>query len=230
MQPSSSSQATGNGALIRLGGLSVLLALSIHIYVNGALKQFPPDTPAPGELAAYLSREAGTWAIVHGLKYLALVGLVIFAAGAYARTGRSRGGVGAGWGVVGLLGTSIHVTNAMIANGIEVTAFYDFTRLSEDSSLFWLLFNTVRVLFTAEIVAWGLVILGFSMAGARAAALPRWIIALGLVSAAACLLSGVFVVSVLKDGWAVVPMDIASLSGLAWFASAGVFLLLRGDS
>jgi hypothetical protein len=183
------------------------------------------------ELQAYLSAEAGTWAIVHGLKYLALVGLVLFAAGVYARTSRTGGGVlDGGWGVVGLLGTAIHVTNAMVANGIEVLAFYDFARLSEEPNLFWLLFYVVRVLFTAEIVAWGLVIFGFSMAGYQSARLPRWITALGFVSAAACMTSGVFIVSVLTEGWATTIMNVAALSGLAWFASVGIFMLLRGES
>ena len=88
----------------------------------------------------------------------------------------------------------------------------------------------VRVLFTAEIVAWGVVIFGFSMAGSQSATLPRWITLFGFVSAVACMISGVSVVSVLNDGWAVVPMNIASLMGLVWFASAGVFMMRRGDS
>jgi hypothetical protein len=224
------SKSGSHGGFIRSGGVVVLLALGIHVFVNGALKQFPPDNPSLPELQAYLAAEAGTWAIVHGLKYLALVGLVLFSAAAYVRTSRADNGVGVGWGVVGLLGTAIHVTNALIANGIEVFAFYDFSLLSEEASLFWLLFHMVRVLFTAEIVAWGVFILGFSMAGFQSARLPRWITLLGIACSAACMLSGVFVVSILKDGWAVTLMDVAALSGLAWFASTGVFMMLRGDA
>jgi hypothetical protein len=219
-----------NDGLIRFGGLSVILALLLHVILNGAVKQFPPQNPSLAELQAYLSAEASTWAIVHGLKYLALVGLVFFAAGLFARTSSTRGRAIAGWGVVGLLGTAIHVTNAVIANGIEILAFFDFSRLSEDPTLFWLLFHLVRVLFTAEIVAWGLVIFGFSMAGFQSAALPKWIAALGFFSSAACLMSGVFVVSVLTDGWATILMEVAGLTGLAWFACVGVYMMMRGDS
>ncbi len=50
------------------------------------------------------------------------------------------------------------------------------------------------------------------------------------VGARPCLLAGAFTVSVLKGGWASPVMDVASLAGLAWFASAGVFMTLRGDS
>lgn len=221
---------SANGGLIRIGGVAVVLALSIHVFVNGVLKEFPPEDPSLLELQAYLAAEAGTWAIVHGLKYLALVGLVLFSAGVYSRTCRIRGGLGAGWGVVGLLGTAIHVTNAMVANGIEILAFYDFSRLSEEPSLFWLAFYMVRVLFTAEIVAWGVVIFGFSMAGFQSATLPRWITFLGFVCSGACMVAGVFVVSVLTEGWASMLMDVAALTGLAWFASVGVFMMIRGDS
>jgi hypothetical protein len=224
------STGSANGGLIRIGGLAVVLALSIHLFVNGVLKEFPPEDLSLLELQAYLAAEEGTWAIVHGLKYLALVGLVLFSAGVHARTCRMRGGLGAGWGVVGLLGTAIHVTNAMIANGIEILAFYDFSRLSEEPSLFWLVFYMVRVLFTAEIVAWGIVILGFSMAGFRSKTLPWWITSLGFVGSGACFVSGVFVVSVLTEGWASMLIDVANLTGLTWFASVGVFMMMRGDS
>jgi hypothetical protein len=225
-------QATAkqDGRLIRIGGLAVLVALGIHIFVNGFLKVVPPENPSLQELKDYLTAEAGTWAIVHGLKYLALVGLTVFAAGVYSRTCRTRGAPGVGWGVLGLLGTAIHVTNAMIANGIEVMAFYDFTLLSEEPSLFWLLYRTVRVLFTAEFVAWGVVIFGFSMAGFQSRTLPRWIAALGFFNATACMVSGVFVVSVLTDGWATMVVDVAALTGLAWFACVGVYMLMKGES
>ena len=83
---------------------------------------------------------------------------------------------------------------------------------------------------TAEVVAWGLVIFGFSMAGFQSRRLPRWISVLGFISAAACVFSGVLIVSILTEGWAVLVIDAATLTGLAWFASVGVFMVLRGDS
>jgi hypothetical protein len=221
---------SGNRHLIRIGGLAILVGLGLHIYLNGFLKEFPPEHPTLAELQDYFAAEAGTWAIVHGLKYLALVSLVIFAAAVFTRTCLTRGVSGIGWGVIGLLGSAIHVTNALITNGIEAFAFYDFAKLSEEANLFWLLFYLVRVLFTAEIVAWGLTIFGFSMAGRQSSTLPWWITWLGFICAGACMFSGVFFVSVLKGGWASVFMEIATLMGLAWFAAVGFLMLLRGDS
>jgi len=52
-----------------------------------------------------------------------------FSAGLFVKTyhtGRSLG-----WGIVGLLGAAMMMTNLLITNGIEILAFYDFTRLSE---------------------------------------------------------------------------------------------------
>jgi hypothetical protein len=230
MHETTTSTKQQNGGLIRLGGLTVILGLLIHIILNGAIKKFPPQSPSLIELQAYLSAEANTWAIVHGLKYVALVGLVFFAAGLFTRTCCTHRRQAVGWGILGLLGSAIHVTNAMIANGIEILAFFDFDRLSEDPTLFWLLFHLARVLFTAEIVAWGLVIFGFSMAGSKSVTLPKWITGLGFFSAALCLVSVVFVVSVLTDGWATMLMDVAAVTGLVWFASVGVYMMMRGSS
>jgi len=224
------SGTTDRSRLIRVGGIAVILALAIHIYANGFLKTFPPTAPTATELERYLALERGTWAIVHGIKYVALVGLVLFAAAVHARIGGGRDQGDAGWGIVGLLGAGIHVANALIANGIEVFAFYDFSRLSEDPNLFWLVFHMVRVLFTAEIVAWGVFIFGFSMAGHQTGRLPRWLNLLGFGGAGAYLIAAAFVVSVLDGGWASPVMDAASLAGLAWFASVGLYITLRGDA
>lgn len=215
---------------IRLGGLSVLVGLTIHIVVNMVLKEFPPEDPSLAELHSYLLDEAGTWALVHGLRYVALAGLLLFSASLFIRTCGARVSSSTGWGIVGLLGTSIHVANAFITNGIETLAFLDFSLLSEKPELFWLVFNTTRVLFTAEIAAWAVVIFGFSMAGLQSSMLPKWIVGLGMLSSTASILSGVFIVSILTDGWAVMLIEIAALTGLAWFACVGIYMMLRGSS
>ncbi len=220
---------TGGGRFIRLGGLAVLLAVLIHILVNGFLKQFPPENPSPTELEAYLSAEVGTWAIVHGLRYPALVGLVLFAAAAYIRTCRSNAASVVGWGIVGLLGVTIQAANAFVANAIEIMAFRDFSQLSESSDLFWVLFYTVRVLFTAELTAWGLVTFGFSMAGFQSRSLPRWLAFLGLASGILCLGSGILVYPVIGGSGVAIVVDIAALGGLLWFVCTGIVMLVKGD-
>ncbi len=220
----------GQAGLIRLGGLAIILGLAIHVILNSVVKTFPPENPTVTELQAYLSNEAGAWAIVHGFRYIAFTCIVLFAGGLFSRTCCTRTGSTTGWGVVGLLGTAMFVTNGMITNGVETLAFLNISLLSEQQGLFWLLFRLTRVLFTAEIVTWSILILGFSVAGWRSATIPRWLAAFGLLNVFAGLLSGCFIVSILTEGWATIFIDVASLTGLVWFACAGVYMLMRGES
>jgi hypothetical protein len=213
-----------------LGGLAIIVGLAIHVVLNSVLKEFPPENPTVTELKAYLSNEAGTWAIVHGFRYVAFACIVLFAAGLFSRTCCTRPAQTTGWGVVGLLGTSIFVASGVITNGIEMLAFLNTDLLAEQQELFWLLFRLTRVLFTAEVVTWSFVIFGFSVAGWRSNTIPKWLTALGLLNAASGMLSGAFIVSVVSDGWATILMDVAALTGLVWFAGAGVYMLIRGES
>jgi hypothetical protein len=222
-------ESTGDHSrFIRFGGSALLLGFLIHIVANGVLKEFPPEDPTLEELRAYLSDEASTWALVHGLRYVAFVCIAFFAAALFMRTCRTWGSRSTGWGFVGLLGAALHVTTGTITNGIEVLAFMDFGRLSEDPKLFWLVFHLTRVLFTGEIVAWGLTIGGFSAAGWQSATLPRWLTILGFLGAIGSLACGVFIVSILSDGRAVPLVEISSLGCLTWFRFTGVLMAARG--
>ncbi len=227
---STKTDGQGQAGLIRLGGLAIIVGLAIHVVLNSVLKEFPPEDPTVTELQAYLSNEAGTWAIVHGFRYVAFACIILFAAGLFSRTCCTRTAQTTGWGVVGLLGTAIFVTNGVIANGIEILAFLNIDLLSKQQELFWLLFRLTRVLFTAEVVTWSFVILGFSIAGWRSSTIPKWLVALGLLNVAAGMLSGGFIVSVITHGWATIFMQVAALTGLVWFACVGVYMLIRGES
>ena len=223
-------KAEAHGALIRLGGLALLIGFAIHIFANTVIKQMPPDDPSADELAAYLTAEAHSWAIVHGMRYIAIVCIAVFASALFARTCCLRTVRPIPLGVIGLLGAILMLTNLMLTNGIETFIFLDDDLASGNSNIFWALFNTTRVLFTAEVMTWGVFIGGFSAAGWQSASLPKWLTIFGVVPAVFGILSGAFVVSILNDGRATLLIDIASLSGLVWFMSAGMFLLIRGDS
>jgi len=188
----------------------------------------PPADLGPAELRTYLSNEAGTWALVHGLRNLALPCLVVFAAALFVRTCCLRTSSATGLGLVGLLGSAMQVINAFVTNAIESFLLLDADQLADEPEQFEVLFQITRFLFTAEIVTWAVFILGFSLAGWISRTLPRWISALGALSATAGLLSGAFVVSVFTGGPAVWLIDVAALSGLAWFASTATYLIARG--
>ena len=220
-----------NSIFTRIGGLALLCGLSIHIVVNMVMKKFPSEDLSLPELQTYLLEESGTWAIVHGLRYIALPCLLIFAASLFMRIrGGSSSTSSTGWGILGLLGIAVHVTNAFINNGIETFLFLAPGKLSGNPDLFWLLYYTTRTIATAEIAIWSVVIFGFSMAGLLSSMIPKWIVWLGILSAIACILSGVFIVSILTGGWAVMIIEIAALTGMAWFLCVGIHMLIKGNS
>lgn len=221
-------QSPDHGRFIRLGGVAILVGFLIHMLVNGVLKQFPPEDPTLDELRAYLSEEAGTWAAVHGLRYVAFSCIAVFAAALYMRTCRDGRACSTGWGLVGLLGAGVHVTSGVITNGIETLAFTDFGLLSEEPKLFWLVFYLTRVLFTGETVAWGLLIGGFSAAGWQSGTLPRWLTIPGVLVAIGSFGCSLFIVSILEDGGAVPLIEITTLGCLAWFLTTGALLAFRG--
>ena len=229
---SASQGASGNGQtkFVQLGGLALLVGFAIHIIANSVIKRFPPEDPSLDQLRAYLTAEVDSWALVHGVRYIAIVSIAVFAAALFARTCCTRVSRPVGWGVVGLLGATMWLANLFITNGIETFVFLGPEIVSANADLFWAFFKATRVLFTAEIVAWGVLIGGFSVAGWLSDTLPKWLCAFGLVPATFGILSGVFVVSILTDGWATWLIIVASLCGLAWFVCAGFYLLLRGDS
>ena len=212
---------------IRLGGFLILFGLAVHIVANMALKTFPEEGFTLVELKRYFLDEKGAWTIIHGLRYVAIVCIIIFSAALFTTTRGTRSSSATGWGLVGLLGTGLMMANLMITNGIEILAFHGFEELSEKEEHFWLLFNLTRILFTSEIIAWSLLILGFTMAGKISAALPKWLVLMGLLSALLCFLSAVFVVSVLANGWASILIEFASLTGLLWFICVGLYMLFR---
>lgn len=216
---------------IRLGGIAILLGLAIHIIANMFLKTFPSENFTPTELKEYLANEASTWEVVNGIRYLAIACIIIFSSALFIRTREKASTTSLGWGIVGLMGCILMMSNLMIANGIETLAFLNYNGLSEQEESFWLLFYVSRVLFTAEMIAWSILIFGFSMAGMYSNTIPKGLVILGTVSAVACLTSSLFVVNIMNGGWAEIIIEVASLTGLLWFIGMGFYILfLKGKS
>jgi hypothetical protein len=122
------------------------------------------------------------------------------------------------------------VVNLLITNGIETLIFMDFDRLSQQTDTFFTLFYLTRTLFTAEIVAWAVIYLGFGVAGLLSATLPKWIAWLGFFSAANGILTGVFIVPIMNEEWPGIFVALAALPGTLWFIIVSIYMLRRGDS
>ena len=212
---------------IRIGGLAILVGMLIHIILNMVLKVMPPENPTQTELREYLANESGSWTIIHGFRYIAFICIVLFSAGMFMRTSSINRPHASGWGLVGLLGTALFVTNGILTNGLEMFIMHD-PDISTQPVLFLFLFRLTRVLFTAEVVLWSILILGFSMAGYYSGSVPKWLSILGFINVTAGILMAGFIVVVINGGWALLFADIAALSGLAWFTWSGIYILIRG--
>ncbi len=228
--PVTDSSSRDHTGLIRLGGIAMLAGMVIHIVANAVLKVLPPENPSLAELQTYLSDEAGNWAIVHGVRYVAMVCIVLFVSGLFVRTCCIRSNSTTGWGIVGLLGAGMMVVNLLITNGIETLIFMDFDRLSQQADTFFTLFYLTRTLFTAEIVAWAVLYLGFGVAGLLSATLPKWIVWLGFFATVNGILTGVFIVPIMNEEWPGIFAALAALPGLIWFVSVSVYMVWRGSS
>jgi len=214
---------------IRSAGLALLVAFAIHIVANSVVKVVPPVDPTLSELQVYLEAERDSWALVHGMRFAAVAGLALFYSGLMARFRlRNRPNSG-GWEYCGFTGGLLHISILFIANSIETFAFLGFHFLADNPELFWSVYYSTRVLFNAEILAWAIAILGFSLAGWFSGALPRWISILGFVASPLGLISGIFVAaSMLGNSW-ISPVDaVAAPASLLWFLSTGFWLMWRG--
>jgi hypothetical protein len=217
----------GGAGLVRLGGAGVLVSIFVHAVVNWALKEFPSPSLSEAQLDAYMTDQLDTWAIVHGARAVAVVGMVLFAAGLFERTS-CRSDAARGWGVVGLLGTAMLATNLMITNGLETLGYLGIDLLRQNQELFWLLRNVTRTLFTTELTSWVLVFVGFSVAGWLSRSMPRWLVLLGCASAVGAMVSVVFIVDTLGSGWTAAVAPVTGFAGMIWFGSLGVLMLIQG--
>lgn len=215
--------------LVKLGGVAGLVTIAVHMVVNMVLKSFPADNLTADQLMAYFQKEASTWAIVHGLRYFAIAGIVFMVVGLYLRTNRQSAVLSDGWGLIGLVGATLWLANLTITNGIEMFAFLDFGSMSNKPDLFWLVFYMTRVLFSAEMIAWVIVTFGFSMSGLRSRTLPSWISYAGLFLSLIGFVASITIVDSLHGGWTSILASVAAFGIILWFISASVYMLIRGD-
>lgn len=215
--------------LIRIGGLAGLSAIVVHMIVNMFLKTFPSESFTAPELEMYFRQEAGTWEVVHGLRYLAMAGIVFMVTGLYLKTGTDGAKSENGWRLIGLLGATMWLANLMITNGIEMFAFLDYESMDSNPALFWMIFDMTRVLFGAEIIAWTLVAFGFSMAGKRSRKFPAWLSYVGILMAVGGFIASITIVNVLKDGWTSYILLVAAFGIIFWFASASVNMIRKDN-
>lgn len=214
--------------IVRVGGLAGFLILGIVLVVTFVLFEPPPEGGAAlADPKTYISEQAGRMAIVNGLRNLMFFSLLCWAAGLYTFTRRSATHVTNGWGVLGLLGAAAAAIVTTIANSVETAIFLNYGGVSEQRDMFVLLWGLTRALYVVPQVGTAAYAAGFSLAGWWSGALPRWLVALGLIVAAACLITCVGVVSAMTGGWADKVQIVAVLLTLVWLLCTSVLMVRR---
>jgi len=221
----------GIDSLIRIGGLGGFLSTVLYFLINYVVKELPPPETTPiAEFQAYLTRAAGSWGVAHGLRYATFFLFALFAAGLFSRVRTRAVESGTAWGVLGLLGAGLLLAIGTVTNTIETFLFFDHERISQSPDFFWLLYVLTRFLFSSATLSWGLVTLGFGIATLLSRALPRGIALLGVVAGAGGILSAVFLVVMMRGGWAeYVFAPVALFGTLAWLVASGIVMMLRGS-
>jgi hypothetical protein len=218
----------GETAIVRVGGLLGLLIVGIALVNPFVLYEPPPGGGAAlAEPKTYISDQAGRMAIVNGLRNLMFFCLLFWAAGLYPFTRRSATPATNAWGFLGLAGAAAAATTATIANGVETAIFLNYGGVSEQRDVFRLLWGLTGVLYVVPQVGTAAMSAGFSLAGWWSGALPRWLVALGLIVAAACLLTCVGIVSTMTGGWADKVQIVAVVLTLLWLLCTSVLMVRR---
>jgi hypothetical protein len=209
-----------DGALVRLGGLSGLLAVvaMIPAYLVGY-----PDAPgSPLEAQSYFGGGLGTFVFSNGILPLFHIFFFILFLGVLYGVLRSAGnearGVGAGLPAAALAGGVVFAT--LSAAGFTVEIVYPavlqrFGDIQPDAAFVlvsltlssWL-YHYCQIGTSAMVLSTSLVALGTSV-------LPRWLALVGLV------------VAILTFLHFLLPL-LAALVGLAWVAAVAVVMLTAG--
>lgn len=218
--------------IVRVGGLLGFLMIGIAVLVNYVLFEPPPGGAAAlAEPKTYISDQAGRMAIANGMRNLVFFCIPFWAAGVYTFTRPSPTLASNPWGIVGLLGAVTVTAVGTIANGVQTAIFLNYGGVSEQRDIFLVLWGVTRVLFGAAQVGTAAWVAGFSLAGWRSGAMPRWLVALGLIFAAATLLTwGVGIVSVMTGGWAEKVQSVTMPLTLVWLLSTSVLMVRRATA
>ena len=225
---SATSDDSRDAVIVRVAGLLGFLMVGIALVVNLVLFDSPTEGAAAlAEPKTYISDQAGRMAIANGLRNLVFFCIPFWAAGLYTFTRCSPTLASNPWGIVGLLGAVAVATVGTITNGVQTATFLNYGGISEQRDTFLLLWSVTDVLFAAAQVFTAVWAAGFSLAGWRSGAMPRWLVGLGLITAAATLLTCVGIVSVMTGGWAQKVQLVSLPLTLVWILSASVLMVRR---
>lgn len=199
---------------VRLGGFAGVLLVLTALTLNFVLVTPSPAFDAPvDEIAEYVTLNAPVLAKSNTLRYAVYLLLPFFGVALARFVAGPADGQHRGWALVGLIGVIWVPAVGTIANSVEAAGIWQSETAARQPQLLMTIWSVGGALFIAAQLAWGTLIMGFSVAGSLTGVIPRWLARLGFVAVACCLVGALGIQSVMNGGWAQVP----------WFASIPLF-------
>jgi hypothetical protein len=213
---------------IRLGGIAGLFVVGSALVLNVvAIAPAPAFDAPPGEISTYVSEQAGNLAVSDTLRYVVAILVPLFAVGLHRFVSGAVDGAHRAWALLGVVGAIWISAVGTVANSVEVAGVWQIEALLDDPQLLRSIWSFGGTLFIAASLAWGTLVLGFSVAAYLTGVVPRWLTVLGAATVATCYTGGIGVVSVLNGGWAQGPWLASILLFSLWVVSTSVVMIRR---
>ncbi|GIF43512.1 hypothetical protein [Actinoplanes xinjiangensis] len=166
----------------RLAGLAgigfVVILILANLILTAAGFPTPSQAVSVEEVAAVFTAESGRLRLASALLPTAWLLATVFATGVAVHLGRPREGRIDPWWIVGLAGV---LMQSVVFTSVEATRLALMSAGPDGVAGIWALHNA---LFGFNQVFLATALIGFSMAGVRAAAVARWHAAIGFLAAA----------------------------------------------
>lgn len=223
--------STKSDGFVRLGGIAGLLLVLTALILNFVLVTPSPAFNAPvDEIAEYVTLNAPALATSNTLRYAIYLLLPFFGVALARFVEGPADGQQRAWALVGLFGAIWLPAVGTIGNSVEAAGIWQADIAAQQPQLLMTIWSVGGALFIAAQLAWGTLIMGFSVAGSLTGVIPRWLASLGLVTAATCFVGALGIQSVMNGGWAQVPWFASIPLFAVWVAIVSVLMIRRSGA
>ena len=210
---------------IRAAGWAGLAAVLILVVSDFAIYQawnWPEPTATADEIGDWVADNTGRLRAGNGivLAYLPLFG--VFFAGVYTML-RSR--TLGGWLLVGLIGSVVVLSTAVVGSAVSAALFWRAELLSDEPQVSVALWSVNHAVFLALAVGYVLCFVGFGVAGRQSGQIPLWIAVVGYASAILGSTSILFIAETLDLGWSEFSEFLTFVLAMIWWASVSIVLI-----
>ncbi len=218
-----SAEATGPLTTHRLAGLAALAFAAGVLVSNGLLSSAPMADESAEVAAAWFADNRAQAMVAAAMVAITFPALLVLGGSMYELSRRSD--VARGWMVIGALGAAsmVGVFTVVAAAQMTMVTLAD-SGVSEGIAVAWGIHNAA---FALNMSVLGTAFFGFAMGAGAAGLTPGWQRTMGLVGAAALLITG-FANLAVSEGSPVALLGFAGfLLWLAWLVILGIRLVRR---